>query len=221
MKRARHLCSQKGTCGAGLINQHMAKSNVSVLCSLVFLLQGSTGILNEHFSSTDSVLLNYLQVVLCLRKFVPTQVTLQLPTWNSTCYFITAIHFANLLFFTFSICYVSLQFFNFDGSAIVKSSAARCPLRLLQSKENFFKKLFFCMVVVSWPYWSAIRGIASMPFANWSLSTLAVCLTVSTFSSLLSQALWGSSASAFSPSPYPSLFNILTVFFSLFLNKLL
>lgn len=130
----------------------MAKSNDSVLCSLVFLWQGSTGILKEPFSSTDSVLLTYLQAVLCLGKFFPTQVTLQLPTLNSICYFITAIHFANLLFFTFLICCVSFQFFNFDGSATVNSSATRCFLGYFIVGKNFLKKCSFCMVVISWPY---------------------------------------------------------------------
>ena len=52
--------SQKGRCGAGLINQHMAKSNASVLHPLVFLLQESTGTPKAHFSLTETVLLKYI-----------------------------------------------------------------------------------------------------------------------------------------------------------------
>lgn len=183
-KRAEHLCSQKGKSGAGPDWTSTWPNPVPLLSSLVFLWQRSTGILKEHFSSADSVLLNHLQVVLNLRKFVPTQVTLHLSTLNSICYFITAIHFGNL-FFTFSICCISFQYFNFDGSAIVKSSAARCSLGSFIVGKCIFKKCSFCMVIISWPYWCAIRGIVSMPFASWSSSILTACLTASSFSSLL------------------------------------
>jgi len=186
----KQLIPKRASVQAGLMSQRMDKSNCPALCSPVFVLCGSTGIPQEHFRLADSTLLKYVSVACYLRKFSAAAVTLHLSALNSTCYFITATQFGNLLLFTFSVCSVSLRYFDFDGSSVRKSSTARCSLGSVtvntesraRTENRLLQAILFCGD-------HTLGAFACTPSANWSSSTLTACLRASTLSSLLSQAL--------------------------------